>query len=131
MRHWEPCAFRQRCFWCVKYTSGSNELYRWDIHTYSACLFIALLCKCHYVAVNGTQPTSLGDVRSLRRELQIIRDRVNAILDRIEPAVSPSSSGDSSLPEGGLSACQTENNCSLSVSLAIPIILTQKKNNKM
>ncbi|XP_076466807.1 uncharacterized protein LOC143298031 [Babylonia areolata] len=49
--------------------------------------------------VNGLQPASVGDIQSLRRELQMIRDRVNAILDRIEPIPSPSSSGDSALPD--------------------------------
>lgn len=49
--------------------------------------------------VNGVQPSSVGDVQSLRRELQMIRDHVNAMLDRIEPIPSPSSSGDSALPD--------------------------------
>ncbi|KAL8581491.1 hypothetical protein ACOMHN_042884 [Nucella lapillus] len=49
--------------------------------------------------VNGVQPCSVGDAQWLRRELQIIRDRVNTMLDRIEPAPSPLSSGDSALPD--------------------------------
>ena len=77
-----------------------------------------ILCECRFVPVNGTQPTSLGDVRSLRRELQTIRDHVNAILDRMEPAVSPSSSGDSALPDGELIACLKEKLHSFSPKLA-------------
>lgn len=50
--------------------------------------------------VNGQRPAEVGDVRSLRRELQYIRDRVNALLDRLDPAPTVSSSAESAITDG-------------------------------
>lgn len=50
--------------------------------------------------VNGQRPAEMGDVRSLRRELQYIRDRVNALLDRLDPAPTVSSSAESAITDG-------------------------------
>ncbi|KAK7107711.1 protein TFG-like isoform X2 [Littorina saxatilis] len=66
--------------------------------------------------VNGIQPTNIGDVRSLRRELQIVRDHVNAILDRIEPSSTPASAGDSVLPDSRSAAVKEAGERNYSVS---------------
>ncbi|PVD28686.1 hypothetical protein C0Q70_11280 [Pomacea canaliculata] len=51
--------------------------------------------------VNGQRLSDVGDIRSLRRELQAIRDRVTAILDRMDsPATSVISAADSSITDG-------------------------------
>jgi hypothetical protein len=42
----------------------------------------------------------MGDLRSLRTELQMIRDRVNGLLDRMESVPATGASKDSIVPDG-------------------------------
>ena len=50
------------------------------------CIIFDFLC-----VVNGVQPAGFGDVGTLRKELQMVRDRINGILDHINPLPSPGS----------------------------------------
>ncbi|XP_076445168.1 uncharacterized protein LOC143283048 [Babylonia areolata] len=50
--------------------------------------------------VNGKQTSGVENVQSLRKELQTIRDGVNALLDRIQAGPSASSSLESAVPAG-------------------------------
>lgn len=50
--------------------------------------------------VNGVQSSSFGDFRSLRTELQVIRDRVNGLLDRMDSTPSPITSKESIVTDG-------------------------------